>query len=102
MKNRLISIGGRMKVHPQQVVAIVEVANDSIAYMDDGKMLVVATTLKILAKRFQSLSFFRSYKSFLINLNYVSSFDSQSIDMKNDLEVMKMYFFKEMIKGFKL
>jgi two-component system, LytTR family, response regulator len=87
MKNTLISIGGRTKVHPAQVIALVAATNYSLAYMNDGQVHIVATHLKILEKRFEEDSFFRTHKSFLINKSYVTDYDFEqnSIVMKNEL-----------------
>jgi DNA-binding LytR/AlgR family response regulator len=84
----LISIGGRTKVHPSQVIALVASVNYSLAYMQDGTVIIVATPLKSLEERFKSNTFFRTHKSFLINLRYVADYDHENhlfVDMKNHL-----------------
>jgi DNA-binding LytR/AlgR family response regulator len=88
MKNTLISIGGRTKVHPTQVIALVAAINYSLAYMNDGQVLIVATPLKMLEKRFEENSFYRTHKSFLINIKYVVDYDHENhlfVDMQNNL-----------------
>jgi DNA-binding LytR/AlgR family response regulator len=88
MNNSLISIGGRKKVNPQQVIALVAAINYSFAYMNDGQIIIVATPLKMLEKRFEEDSFYRSHKSFLINLAYVADYDHENhlfVDMQNHL-----------------
>jgi two-component system, LytTR family, response regulator len=87
MKNKLVSIGGRTKVHPAQVIALVASVNYSLAYMNDGQVLMVAIPLKSLAKRFESEAFFRTHKSFLINIKYVADYNAidNSVLMKNKL-----------------
>jgi DNA-binding LytR/AlgR family response regulator len=89
MKNNLISIGGRTKVSPQNVIALVASVNYSLAYMQDGSIIIVATPLKSLEERFKANSFFRTHKSFLINLSYVADYDHEKhlfVEMQNKLK----------------
>ncbi len=81
-----IHIGGRKNVEPTEVIALVAAINYSLAYMHDGQVIVVATTLKKLENRFDSDDFFRVHKSCMINLNYLSHYDFLSIEMKNHLK----------------
>lgn len=88
MNNTLILIGGRIKVHPTQVIALVASVNYSLAYMQDGQVYIVATPLKTLEARFKKSTFFRSHKSYLINLHYVVNYDNESLlfaDMQNQI-----------------
>lgn len=85
----LILIGGRTKVNPLQVIALVASINYSLVYMNDGEMIIVATPLKLLEERFKTTTFFRSHKSYLINLQYVSSYDHEKplfVEMQNKLK----------------
>ncbi len=82
----LIHIGGRTNVNSDEVIALVAAINYSLAYMHDGQVIVVATTLKKLENRFDSNVFFRVHKSCMINLNYLSQYDFQTIEMKNHLK----------------
>lgn len=89
MKNNLISIGGRTKVNPNHVIALVASVNYSLAYMHDDNVIIVATPLKELENRFRFHTFFRSHKSFLINLRYIADYDTeklQYVEMKNNLK----------------
>jgi two-component system, LytTR family, response regulator len=81
-----IHIGGRKCVNANEVIALVAAINYSLAYMHDGQVIVVATTLKKLENRFDSDVFFRVHKSCMINLNYLSQYDFQTIEMKNHLK----------------
>ena len=74
---KLIPIGGRLKVNPLQVIVLVADVNYSLAYMNDGQVLLVATTLKELENRFRSDAFVRTHKSYLINLRYVADYDHE-------------------------
>jgi DNA-binding LytR/AlgR family response regulator len=82
----LIHIGGRTCVEQKEVIALVAAINYSLAYMHNGQVIVVATTLKKLENRFNSDTFFRVHKSCMINLNYLSQFDFRNIEMQNHLK----------------
>jgi two-component system, LytTR family, response regulator len=107
MKNLQISIGGRTKVNPQEVVALVASVNYSLAYMQDGNVIIVATPLKELESRFRLPAFFRSHKSFLINLCFVADYDHEKYlfaKMQNDLKATisrrKRLAFQQNIQNF--
>ena len=88
MENTLIAIGGRQKVMAEDVVVLVADSNYSLLYMADGKVIHVATTLRILEERLTNHSFFRSHRSYLINIKHVSNFDRERhlfIQMKNNM-----------------
>lgn len=90
MKNQEIKIGGRKKVLPNEVMLLVADTNYTILHCENGTKYLVATTLKQLEKRFSETKyFFRSHKSFLINLHFIESFEEKlSIKMKNDIRVL--------------
>jgi two-component system, LytTR family, response regulator len=106
MKTVKIPIGGRIRVCPQDVIAFVGSINYSLIYTQDGEVRIVATTLKNLENKFKPHHFFRSHKSFLINLNYVVHYNPiklQFVEMKNHLKVAisrrKRAFFLEQLNG---
>ena len=78
-----ILIGGRQKICPDEVIMLKADVNYTEVHLCSGKMLIVATTLKALEKRFSNFLFFRTHKSYLINLRYV--LDSQEVINKNVL-----------------
>jgi DNA-binding LytR/AlgR family response regulator len=87
-----ISIGGRQTVLPDEVVFLSADINYTLLYLSNGKKLLVATTLKILEDRFASNQlFFRTHKSFLVNLNKIKSYKSKENDgglyMMNDYKI---------------
>jgi DNA-binding LytR/AlgR family response regulator len=90
MKTIEISIGGRKKVLPSEVILLVADINYTKLFCENGEKIIVATTLGKLEKRFsESNFFFRPHKSFLINLNFVESFeDENSIKMLNQQSVI--------------
>ena len=105
----LIPIGGRRKVNPLRVIALVADVNYTLAHLDDGQVIIVATPLKTLAARFQSATFFRTHKSFMINMSYVVSYDEEHhlfVDMPNNLRAniarRKRTAFRISFQNFKL
>ncbi len=87
-----IPIGSRRTICPQEVVLLTADVNYTRLYMSDGVKIVVATTLKELEKRFAKCSeFFRTHKSYLININYIENYDflveKEFIQMNNGYRV---------------
>lgn len=89
MKTTEIAIGGRKKVLPNDVVLLVANHNYTTLYFENGDKVLVATTLKKLEKRFAEIKFFfRTHKSFLVNINYIESFtEKDSLKMTNQQAV---------------
>lgn len=101
-----IPIGARRTVNPQDVVLLSADENYTQVYFSNGIKLTVATSLKILEKRFANCTeFFRTHKSFLVNINYIKNYNSNGCEtyfqMKNDVRVVvsrrKKRAFKERI-----
>lgn len=90
---KIIPMGGRQNANPQEIMLMQADENYTKVYFSNGQKLTVATTLKTLKQRFLDCTeFFRTHKSFLINLNYVKNLDLISnkgfIQMKNDYRVI--------------
>lgn len=87
-----ILIGARRTVNPKDVILLTADENYTQIYFSNGVKVTVATTLKILEKRFSNSDFFRTHKSYLINLNYIKSSDLITdkgfIQMANGYRVM--------------
>jgi DNA-binding LytR/AlgR family response regulator len=64
--------------------------NYSIVYLLNGKKLMVATPLKTLEARFDAHNFFRTHKSFLINIFYVKTFFAikSEVEMVDNKRIM--------------
>lgn len=101
-----ILIGARHRINPNDVILLTADINYTQIYCVNGCKLTVATTLKTLEQRFSDCTeFFRTHKSYLINLNFIKSSDLISnkgfIQMKNDYRVTisrrKKRAFKERI-----
>lgn len=79
MKTNTIHIGGRQQVCPDDVVLLEANTNYTVLYLQDGKKLLVATTLKKLEKRFDAYeNFFRTHKSHIINMEYMCNYEAKS------------------------
>ena len=66
-----IHLTGNKKVNPANVLFLKADVNYTELFMQGGETLVVSKTLKELEKKFVPFDFFRTHKSFLVNLNYV-------------------------------
>jgi DNA-binding LytR/AlgR family response regulator len=103
-----IPVGGRQQVNPQEVVLLEANINYTMLHFADGKKMMVATSLKKLANRFKSEAFFRTHKSFLMNLQYVVGFDEKynAVMMQNNLRAdisrRKRTAFKHCYRSFSL
>ncbi len=67
-----ILIGGYRKISPSDILMLKADTNYTITYLVDGSHFLSATTLGILEERLKGFNFFRTHRSTLINLNYVS------------------------------
>ena len=85
-----IAVGGREKFCPDELLMLVADVNYTHIHLRDGKMVIVAKTLKELESRLCQYKFFRPHKSFLINLQCVAAYNCSpewSIKMENDAEI---------------
>jgi DNA-binding LytR/AlgR family response regulator len=99
MKCSMKSKGQVQKINPTAVVLMVANTNYTTVHFDNGKKLMVATTLKKFEERFSESTFlFRSHKSFMINLRHVESLVGNSIKMKNHFSVAVSRRKKESLK----
>ncbi len=100
MKNpETIHVGSRKHVPPKEIVMIQAEINYSLIYLTDGKKVIVATCLKKLENRFADVdSFARVHKSFLINLDYLKSYEDGRFQLENDLScIVSRRKFKRLI-----
>lgn len=98
-----ISMGGRQNANPQEIILLQADINYTNVLFSNGRKLVVATTLKELEKRFANCTeFFRTHKSYLVNINYIKKYDSEGnepfVQMKNDFRVVVSRRKKEAFK----
>ncbi len=87
-----IHIGGRKEVCPEEIIVLVADINYTQVFFYDGTKTIVATTLGELERRFRvNPLFFRTHKSFLINLNFVANHENLAenyIKMSNETKVI--------------
>lgn len=69
-----ISIGGRQEVKPEEVLMLQAEINYTLVYFVNGRKTIVATPLKKLEERFSPFEFYRTHKSYLVNLKCVKCF----------------------------
>lgn len=89
--NRIL-LGSRRSISPQEVILLTAHANYTQVYLSGRRELTVATTLKTLEKRFAACSdFFRTHKSYLINLNFIKHYNASGeeafVQMENGYRV---------------
>ena len=88
MPVKLISICGRKKVNPFEVIMLEGEINYTKIYLISGKILFVAKTLKNLLDRLGEDSFFRTHKSYIVNLTHIKNYEfGEEIRLLNDLTV---------------
>lgn len=67
-----ILIGGYRKISPSNIIMLKADTNYTITYLVDGSHFLSATTLGILEERLKGFNFFRTHRSTLINMKYLS------------------------------
>lgn len=69
MKNRnQIHINSSQQVSPEEIVLLSADANYTKVHFSDGRKSIYALTLKSIENQFIEVGFFRTHKSFLVNL----------------------------------
>jgi two-component system, LytTR family, response regulator len=85
-----IALGGYQKALPETILYLQAEINYTHIHFVDGTVIKVAYTLKRLETRFIDFpKFFRCNRSFLVNMAYMHSFNSEKfeIQMINGLEI---------------
>jgi DNA-binding LytR/AlgR family response regulator len=85
-----IHIGGRQEVNPEDVALLQADINYTVLYFRDGNKRIVATTLKTLESRFKPFNFYRTHKSFLVNIDYVKCYlkPHNQVQMSDDKKIL--------------
>lgn len=83
-----ILLGGYRKISPSSILMLKADTNYTVAYLTDGTHFLSATTLGILEDRLKEFNFYRTHRSTLINLNYISLV--QAFDQLNFLPEIKL------------
>jgi two-component system LytT family response regulator len=69
-----IRLNRKKKVNPAEVLFLKADVNYTEIILQGGEILIVSQTLKELEKRFIPFDFFRTHKSFMVNLNHVTGY----------------------------
>jgi two-component system LytT family response regulator len=105
MNSQYIHIGGRLEVCPQEVVLLQADVNYTIVHFSNGKKTIVATPLKTLESRFSQCNFYRTHKSFLVNINcvkkYLEASHTVQITDSKRLDVPRVTVSRRKISGLK-
>jgi DNA-binding LytR/AlgR family response regulator len=85
-----IHIGGRKAVNPQEVAMLQADVNYTVLYFTDGNKSIVATTLKTLESRFKPFNFYRTHKSYLVNIACVKCYlkPHNQVQMSDDKKIL--------------
>lgn len=73
-RNSSIKLAGKKKVNPAEVLFLKADVNYTEVFLQDGERLLVSKTLKELEKQFSNFNFFRTHKSYMVNLNFVTGY----------------------------
>jgi DNA-binding LytR/AlgR family response regulator len=87
---KLIKIGSFLKVNPDDIVLFIASINYTTVYMKSGEQFLVSTHLKEIQNRFKSEPFYRTHKSYFINLNCIEKLETElsKLKMQNDVDVI--------------
>lgn len=82
-----IHVGSRTYVPPETIIMIQADINYSLIHLLNGDKVIVSTCLKKLENRFAPIdSFARVHKSFIVNLDYLKSYEEGQFLLENDLK----------------
>ncbi|MCP9768959.1 LytTR family transcriptional regulator [Lacihabitans sp. LS3-19] len=91
MKNEItVHVGGRICLYPSSIILLESDSNYTRLYLNNGKILIVATTLGKIQNRLSN-QFVRTHRSFVVNLNYtdISFLENEPyVKMSNNKRVM--------------
>ncbi|WP_435354574.1 LytR/AlgR family response regulator transcription factor [Emticicia sp. SJ17W-69] len=73
--NTYISIGGHQKILTTKILMLKADINYTYIHFVDGSYMLTSTAIGVLEKRLSGFNFFRTHRSTIINLQYLSDFD---------------------------
>jgi two-component system, LytTR family, response regulator len=83
--NKLLKISPKKMVNPQDIIYLKGFGNYTTYQFVNGESLTVAKTIKLLEMSMKSQQlFFRSHKSFLVNLDHILAVDEEKLTMTNN------------------
>ena len=77
IKHPQIKIGFKKYLAVHSIVCLVADINYTRFYMQDGTSVLVPHTIKSYEEKLFQYPFFRSHRSFIVNLNFVDRFDEE-------------------------
>ncbi len=87
--DNLVRVGGHKKFNPSIIVLMEADINYTKVHLNSGKVIYVATNLKKLEERLATnVSFFRSHRSYIINLNHVNNCGEFTVLLANNKTVL--------------
>lgn len=89
MKN-LIHLVGNQHVEINEIILLKAESNYSEIYLLNGKVIISSKTLKKFEKKLDYLPFFRTHKSFIVNIDHIAKYqpnNSSQIYLSNNFEV---------------
>ena len=94
MKSELVHLGSRKTINASNILLLKADTNYTLIYLVDGTEFMTATNLGTLEERLKDFNFYRTHRSTLINLNYISDIERdffsgnfEVIRMKNNLNI---------------
>lgn len=83
--NIQFKISTKKTVNPEDIILLKGFGNYTTYLFVNGESLTVAKTIKLLENSMPSPQiFFRSHKSFLVNLNHIIDIDDEKLTMTNN------------------
>lgn len=74
---------------PSDIILLRADANYTEVSLEDGEQIIISKTLKEMEKTFTNFSFFRTHKSYMVNLEHISSIQMNGgvkmVRLKNNL-----------------
>jgi DNA-binding LytR/AlgR family response regulator len=86
----LVHVGGRMQFCPSEIIMFKADLNYTIIYLQDGSSILSSTNIGKIANRVKDLTFFQPNRSYIINLDYIKSFENETseIEMQNEVKII--------------
>jgi DNA-binding LytR/AlgR family response regulator len=72
--NPFIRIGAWQEASPNELLMLEAEINYTVLHFINGKKLMVATTMKNLESRLKPYNFFRTHRSYLVNMDCIKQF----------------------------
>ncbi len=81
-----IHVGSRTLLSPEEIVMISAEISYSYIHLSDGRRIIVSTNIQKLQERLLGFrQMVRVHRSFIINVNYLKTFDDKNAALRNNL-----------------